>query len=88
MHTSQNVSMTSITIRNVPDETRKILAARAARQGQSMQEFLRVLLEQTAAKADRNEVMDRVRHRVEVLGMGNDLGAEEIVSMIREDRGE
>jgi plasmid stability protein len=33
---------TSVTIRNVPDETRNELAARAALTGRSLQEYLRL----------------------------------------------
>ena len=36
--------MTSITIRDVPEETRDELAARAALAGRSLQEYLRLLL--------------------------------------------
>jgi plasmid stability protein len=39
-----------ITIRDVPEVVRDELAARAARQGKSMQEFLRAELERLAAK--------------------------------------
>lgn len=41
-----------ITIRGVPDEVRDELAARAARQGQSMQRYLRGELERIASKPD------------------------------------
>jgi plasmid stability protein len=40
----------SVTIRDVPDETRDELAARAARLGQSLQEYLRGQLVELAAK--------------------------------------
>ena len=42
--------MTSITVRNVPDDVRDELAARAARAGRSLQEHLRVELIQLASR--------------------------------------
>lgn len=41
-----------ITIRGVPDEVRDEIASRAARQGQSMQQYLRGELERIASKPD------------------------------------
>ena len=41
-----------ITIRGVPDEVRDELASRAARQGQSMQQYLLGELERIASKPD------------------------------------
>jgi chromosomal replication initiation ATPase DnaA len=58
----QNAAMASITIRNVPEETRDELAARAARSGRSLQEFLRELID-LAAKPDIETLMARIRHR-------------------------
>ena len=52
--------MPAVTIRNVPDETRNVLAARAARNGQSLQEFLHKTLVEIAAKPDLNELLDEV----------------------------
>ena len=45
--------MVAITIRDVPPETRDELAARAARSGRSLQEFLRGQLVDLAARPDR-----------------------------------
>jgi plasmid stability protein len=59
----QNASMASITIRDVPDETRVELAARAARSGRSMQEYVRLKLVELAAVPERQEVLDRVARR-------------------------
>ncbi len=59
----QNTAMPSITIRDVPDETRDELAARAARSGRSLQEFLRSQLIELAAKPDVEDLMTRIRHR-------------------------
>lgn len=52
-----------ITIRNVPDSVRDELAARAARQGQSMQEYLRGELERLAARPPVEKVLERMRER-------------------------
>ena len=54
---------TSITIRDVPDETRDELAARAARSGRSLQEFLRAELVDLARKPDIDSLLARVRVR-------------------------
>jgi len=42
----------AITIRNVPDEVRDELAARAARSGRSLQEYLAAQLAEMAARPD------------------------------------
>ena len=54
----------SMTIRDVPDETRDELAARAARAGMSLQEYLRAQLVGLASQPDPAEFWDRVRARV------------------------
>ncbi len=53
----------SITIRDVPQETRDILAARAARAGQSLQEHLKGELINLAEKPTVAEVLQRARAR-------------------------
>ena len=58
----------SMTIRDVPDETRDVLAARAARAGQSLQEYVRAQLNELAERPDPNELWDRVRHRLRTTG--------------------
>lgn len=57
-----------ITIRDVPNETRDELAARAARAGKSLQEFLRVMLVETAARPAPADVLARARARVSATG--------------------
>jgi len=76
--------MASITIRDVPDETRAELAARAARSGRSMQEYVRLKLVELAGTPDRAEVIARARRRV--ARTGTRLSAEEIVAARDEDR--
>jgi antitoxin FitA len=57
-----------MTIRDVPDETRDELAARAARAGQSLQEYVRGQLNALVAVPDQAELWDRVRHRLRATG--------------------
>ena len=61
--------MVAITIRAVPDEVRDELAARAARSGQSLQEYLRTLLVATADKPAARDVVARARARVDATGV-------------------
>lgn len=51
----QGACMVSITIRDVPDDTRSKLAACAARGRRSMQEFLRLHLIELARNVDPGE---------------------------------
>lgn len=60
-----NVMATSITIRDVPDDTRDELAARAARSGRSLQEFVRGELIELVRKPDVRTLMARVAARKE-----------------------
>lgn len=60
--------MVAITIRDIPDDVRDELAARAARTGKSLQEYLRGMLVDTAAKPTVDEVLARARTRVEATG--------------------
>ena len=52
-----------ITIRDVPEKVRDELAARAALQGKSMQEFLRAELERLAARPSVDAWLQQVRKR-------------------------
>jgi plasmid stability protein len=52
-----------ITIRDVPVKVRDELAARAALQGQSMQEYLRAELERLAARPTVHAWLEQVRKR-------------------------
>ncbi|MXZ96355.1 MAG: hypothetical protein F4Y99_10560 [Acidimicrobiaceae bacterium] len=57
-----------ITIRNVPEEVRDELAARAALKRQSMQEYLREELERLAGLPSIETVLEEARRRVEASG--------------------
>lgn len=52
-----------ITIRDVPEKVRDELAARAALQGKSMQEYLRAELERLAARPSVDSWLEQVRKR-------------------------
>jgi plasmid stability protein len=52
-----------ITIREVPEKVRDELAARAASQGRSMQEFLRAALERLASRPTVEAWVQQVRSR-------------------------
>ena len=52
-----------ITVRDVPEAVRDELASRAARQGRSMQEFLRQSLEAIASKPSPDQWLSDVRRR-------------------------
>jgi antitoxin FitA len=58
----------SITIRDVPNDTRDELAARAARSGQSLQEYLRLQLIRLARRPDRESLHSSVRERKAATG--------------------
>ena len=67
--------MVAITIRDVPDEVRNELAVRAARAGQSLQEYLRGVLVATADKPTVDDVIARARARVGTTGVRLDAKA-------------
>jgi plasmid stability protein len=58
----------AITVRDVPDNVRDELAARAARAHQSLQEYLRSMLIDSAARPPVGDVIARARARVDVTG--------------------
>lgn len=58
-----------MTVRDVPDEVRDELAARARRSGKSLQEYLRGMLIDTASRPALDDVVARARARVEATGV-------------------
>ena len=60
--------MVAVTIRNVPDAVRDELAARAARSGRSLQEYLVGQLVALAERPDLDTVVDGARARVRAAG--------------------
>jgi hypothetical protein len=59
----------AITIRNVPEDVRNELAARAARSGRSLQEYLLLELKTMASRPTLEEVIERARARAEAEGI-------------------
>jgi antitoxin FitA len=74
----------AITVRDVPDEVRHELAARAARAGKSLQEYVRGLLVDAAARPPVDDVIARARARVAATGTRVD--AESILAARDADR--
>jgi len=74
----------SITIRDVPDSVRDELAARAARSGRSLQEFLRGEMIDLASKPDVASLFERVQARKDATG--SSLSPEKILSYRDSDR--
>ena len=57
-----------ITIREVPEKVRRELAARAAAQGRSMQEYLRLALERLASRPTAEAWLEQVQRRKRASG--------------------
>lgn len=76
--------MPAITIRDVPAGVRNELAARAARNGQSLQQYLLRELEAIAETPDRATVLERIRRRT--ARTQTRLSATEVVEMLSDDR--
>ncbi len=74
----------SITIRNVPDETHDELAARAARSGRSLQEYLRAEFVELARRPDPQLLLASIRERKR--HAGTHLSAETILAFRDADR--
>jgi plasmid stability protein len=68
----------AITIRNVPDDVRAELAARAARSGRSLQEYLAAQLADLAARPDVGDAVAAARARVRA--SGRVLGPDDILA--------
>jgi antitoxin FitA len=75
---------TSITIRDVPDDTRDELAARAALTGRSLQEYLRSRLVELARQPEAETLLARIRARKSATG--SVLPPERILTYLDEDR--
>lgn len=58
--------MATIQIRNLPDESVRTLKVRAAKSGQSLQEYMREFLIEETSKPTVNELMDEVMARHDV----------------------
>ena len=71
-----------IQVRNVPDRLHRELKRRAKLRGQALTDYIEEILEREVALPPREEVYERIRSREPA-----DISTEEIVRMIREDRG-
>jgi hypothetical protein len=71
----QNACMPSITIRHVPQEVRDELAARAARSGRSLQDYLRAELIELAFRPDQAALVERIRERKRLTASSVDVRA-------------
>jgi plasmid stability protein len=60
--------MVAVTIRNVPEAVRDELAARAARSGRSLQEYLAAQLTELAERPALEDVVARARARARTSG--------------------
>ena len=74
----------AITVRDVPNEVRDELAARAAREGKSLQEYLRGMLIDSVARPPVSDVIARARARVDATGV--EANAESILAARDADR--
>ena len=76
--------MVAVTIRNVPEDVRDELAARAARSGRSLQEYLAAALMDLASRPSVDDVLARARHRTTTTGAV--ISVDEIVDARDADR--
>jgi len=76
--------MAAITVRDVPNETRDMLAARAAASGRSLQEYLRMQLVELARRPDPETLLAQVRERKH--RAGTNLSAATIIEHLAADR--
>lgn len=84
MHCSYDGDMPAVTIRDVPEDARNALAARAASSGQSLQEYLRTALIELASKPDLAELMAEIReHKA---AFGSEVSAAQILADLHADR--
>lgn len=64
----------AVTVRDVPQDVRDELAARAARKGQSLQEYLRARLIAEASKPAVDDLIEEIRRYASIGGSALDVG--------------
>jgi plasmid stability protein len=74
-------SMKNVQIRNVPERVHKVLRRRAAEAGQSLQEYLMQLLEESASQLTMDEWLERVEKLPK-----SKFAPGEVARIIREER--
>lgn len=73
--------MSTIQIKNVPEETHAVLRARAAAANQSLQEYLKTRLIAEASTPTLDEILNRAGSRA-----GGSVSISEAVAVLRNDR--
>lgn len=76
--------MTTITIRHVPDDVRDELAARAAKSGRSLQEYMLAEVVRLSSKPTVEDLVGQVRHRK--MQAGAELSRDQILNDRDADR--
>ena len=74
--------MPSLQVKHVPEDVHATLRERAARRGQSLQEYTLHLLSEHTAHPTLDEIFDRVEAR----DHDHDVSVDEIVALVRADR--
>ena len=82
----QNACMPSISIRNVPQETRDALAAKAAQSGQSLQEYLLAQLVDIGNRVELAEILAEMN--AIALAWENSVSSEQSLDAIHDGRRE
>lgn len=83
MHVYYAKRMSTLQIRNVPDEISRILKARAAAEGRSLSDYALSVLAREADRPTRAEILMRIRSREPVR---TDISSVELVSRERAER--
>ena len=73
--------MATIQVRNLPDEVVRTLKVRAAKKGQSLQEFMRLWLEDVASRPSVEELIERIEREDAGISSSTDYTA-----ILREER--
>ena len=73
--------MATVQIKNVPDDVHRVLRTRAAKAGQSLQEYMLANLVEFARTPTVDEIYERARHR-----RGGGLSVDFVVEAQRADR--
>lgn len=76
-----NGAMPTIQVKDVPEETHRVLRLRAAEAHQSLQEYLRSKLITEASRPTLDEVLDRIDHR-----SGGQAPLDVTAELVRDDR--
>lgn len=76
-----NACMPHVQIKDVPEDTHRVLKRRAADAHQSLQEYLRSQLIADAELPTLDEVLDRIGHR-----SGGSVGLADAAKLVRDDR--